>query len=376
MQIKIICLLISFFASSAFAANPDCRARTDFDNIIKVITEKFYDKNFKGIDWQARVKSYRQNVLCSFDDDKVATTVNDLLKELNTSHTALYTPRDLKYWGLNSIFSGGLFQYKISFSGIWPVQIGQQTFVKFVLDDSAAAIAGVKTGDELLAIGNVRFSSLGFRKGESSELEFASTSEKKKRVKIRPATLSLQSHFLEATKKSKAILRVENKKIGYLHLWCGTHEAFLQTLNSTLKEFETSAIAGLIIDLRDGFGGASPEYLNEISENPFYKKIPLVFLINEGVTSGKEWLAAIVKAKKIGTLVGIKTAGAFMAGAAFNLLSDRYLLYLAVREFNPPDIPRIEGIGVEPDIEVPACARFCKGKDPQFDKALETILFK
>ena len=282
----------------------------------------------------------------------------------------------LKYWGLNSIFSGGLSQYKISFSGIWPVQIGQQTFVKFVLDDSAAAIAGVKTGDELLAIGNVRFSSLGFRKGESSELEFASTSEKKKRVKIRPATLSLQSHFLEATKKSKAILRVENKKIGYLHLWCGTHEAFLQTLNSTLKEFETSAIAGLIIDLRDGFGGASPEYLNEISENPFYKKIPLVFLINEGVTSGKEWLAAIVKAKKIGTLVGIKTAGAFMAGAAFNLLSDRYLLYLAVREFNPPDIPRIEGIGVEPDIEVPACARFCKGKDPQFDKALETILFK
>ncbi len=320
--------------------------------------------NFKGLAWQARVVFYRQNVLCSFTDDKVANVFNDLLSELKTSHTALYTPRDLKYWGLNSIFTGGLSQFKIPFPGIWPIQIEHQTFVKFVLNGSAAAKVGVTAGDKLMTLDDVRVSSLGFRNGKSSELEFASVAEKKTRVKIRPATLSLQSHFLEATKKSKKLLREENKKIGYLHLWCGTHEAFLQTLNSILKEFETAAIAGLIIDLRDGFGGAAPEYLNEISENPFYKKIPLVFLINEGVTSGKEWLAAIVKAKKIGTLVGTKTAGAFMAGAVFKLLSDRYFLYLAVREFNPPDI------------EVPACARFCQGKYPQFDKALETILTK
>ena len=104
--------------------------------------------------------------------------------------------------------------------------------------------------------------------------------------------------------------------------------------------------------------------------------INTVFNILNADRSSYLYRIAVIKAKKLGTLVGTKTAGEFMAGAAFKLLNNRFFLYLAVREFNPPDIPRIEGMGVEPDIEVPACARFCQGKDPQFDKALETILTK
>jgi C-terminal processing protease CtpA/Prc len=38
-----------------------------------------------------------------------------------------------------------------------------------------------------------------------------------------------------------------------------------------------------------------------------------------------------------------------------------------------PDLPRIEGHGVHPTIEVQPCRVHCKGKDPQWEKVVESI---
>ncbi len=372
----LLLIIVSILWGSLRIAESRCLARNDrdYDAIVSVITSNFYDRKFKGLDWSSRVAAYRDQISCSPTEDEVAQTVNRLLSELKTSHTSLFTKQDLKYWSLKSIFSLNLQQFEIPFSGIWPQSISGESYVKYVLQGSPAEMAGIKAGDKLLSMDSHPFQSLGFSYERNSVLEISSDGSQEQVVRIMPSMGSMQNHFLKAAQNSRKILTSKEKRVGYVHLWCGTHDHFLREFNSALLDFRREKIDGLIVDLRDGFGGAYPDYLEGLIGDDFFAKLPKVFLINEGVVSGKEWLAAIIKRDRMGRLVGTKTAGAFIQGKAFDLLGGRYLLYLAVAEFNPPNIPKLEGIGVEPDVVVEGCQKFCQGRDPQLDVALEVLL--
>ena len=365
------CILLMMLNARLAFATEDCQNVKDFDQITKAVTEKFYDQTFKGLNWPERVSAHRKQVKCSDNGRQLASVVNSLLAELKTSHTALYTPDDIEYWGLKSIFSGDLEQFKVPFSGIWPMKLNGNVHARLVLQGSPAEKANVGTGDKLLSLNGNAFEPLGFPEGKKSVLLFDHDGKKNHRAFIRPYHLSIQTAFLLASKKTEKIFRSgHGEKIGYFHLWCGTHPEFLNALNQSLERFKAKGITRLILDLRDGFGGANPDYLKTLTTDSFYQKIPKVFLINDGVRSGKEWLAAIVKRDNLGRLIGTKTAGAFIGGGPVDLGTDKYLLYLAMKEFNPPDIPKLEGVGVAPDVVVEDCHQFCNGQDPALDWAI------
>jgi C-terminal processing protease CtpA/Prc len=82
-------------------------------------------------------------------------------------------------------------------------------------------------------------------------------------------------------------------------------------------------------------------------------------------------VSALVRQQKLGTLVGSTTAGMFVSGRANEPFDGKYFLYVGTAAFTPEGIPPIEGIGVPPDVAVPACRVFCNGEDPQLAKALE-----
>ncbi len=96
-----------------------CAPLAEFDKIADTVTKNFFDKRFRGIDWPNRVAFYRKQVGCNMNESSVAEISNQLLKELNVSHTGVFTRQDLDYWALNSIFSRNLTQFPIAFSGIW-----------------------------------------------------------------------------------------------------------------------------------------------------------------------------------------------------------------------------------------------------------------
>lgn len=370
MKHALFILLMSLNTRFTFAAE-DCQNLKDYDQITKAVTEKFYDQTFGGLNWPERISHYRAQVNCSGDIRQLTRIGNLLLAELKTSHTALYTQKDIEYWGLKSVFSGDLEQFKIPFAGIWPTKINGNIHARFVLQGSPAEKANVWTGDKLLSLNGSAFEPLGFPVGRKSALLLDHDGKKNQTVFIRPHLLSIQRAFLLASKKTEKVLQPDpNQKIGYFHLWCGTHPAFLDALNQSLARFKTKGITKLILDLRDGFGGANPDYLKTLTTDSFYQKIPKVFLINDGVRSGKEWLAAIVKRDKLGRLIGTKTAGAFIGGGPVDLGTDKYLLYLAMKEINLPDIPKIEGVGVVPDVTVEDCHQFCNGRDPVLEWAI------
>ena len=119
----------------------------------------------------------------------------------------------------------------------------------------------------------------------------------------------------------------------------------------------------MVWDLRGGWGGAQPQYLDLFNPRAPTMKItgrngetgfvdvkwrkPVAALINEGTRSGKEVLAYGFKEYRLGELVGHRTEGAVLAATAF-LIGDDGLLLLAVEDVLV-DGQRLEGVGVPDD---------------------------
>ena len=140
-----------------------------------------------------------------------------------------------------------------------------------------------------------------------------------------------------------------------------------------------------MLDLRDGWGGANPNYLWPFVAPPLtitsiardgkrteYQTawtMPVCLLVNEGSKSGKEVFARYFRKARRGKIVGSRTAGAVIAGRPF-VMADGSLLYLAVSD-GLLDGERPEGHGVAPDVEVPFALEYAAGADPQKEQALE-----
>ena len=143
----------------------------------------------------------------------------------------------------------------------------------------------------------------------------------------------------------------------------------------------------LVWDLREGWGGAQPQYLDLFNPHSPTMKVtarngktdlvdvkwrkPVAALINGGTRSGKEVLAYGFKEYRLGELIGSRTEGAVLAATAF-LIGDDGLLLLAVEDVLV-DGRRLEGLGVEPTIEVAFDSRYAAGADPQLDRAVEVL---
>jgi carboxyl-terminal processing protease len=350
-----------------------CARLHEYDEISAVVTARFYDRTFRGLAWPSRVEHYRAEVDCGKDERHLAGVVNRLLAELRASHTGLYTKDDLEYWAFQSVFSMGMEKYPVDFSGIWPERRDNAWYAKYVVPGTPAAAAGVNAGDLLLALDGQPFRTFGFSAQHPSILTISPDGRAQRDVKIQAVSGSMQTFLLDATRSSISIMDIEGRKVGYVHLWSGTHVRFLETLNAALGGFDQLRVDAVIVDLRGGFGGAGTEYLAQIKLSTHLMSVPKYFLTDDGTRSGKEWVAATIKTQRIGTLVGSRTAGAFLGGSPFRFADERYLLLLAVSTFTPPGIGRIEGIGVKPDVTVAPCRTFCGGRDPQLEKVFELI---
>ncbi|MEW6284228.1 MAG: S41 family peptidase, partial [Candidatus Eremiobacterota bacterium] len=199
-----------------------------------------------------------------------------------------------------------------------------------------------------------------------------------------PARLDGGSMFLEAMRRSARVEVVDGVRVAYVRLWSYASDDYQEILAELVADRFASAEA-LVLDLRGGWGGASPEYLNLynrkvpiidfVGRNGRPERLdsqwrkPLVVLMDETSRSGKEILAFGVRRYGLGQLVGARTAGAVVFGRAY-LLDSGNLLYLAVGDCRV-DGQRLEGVGVEPDLPVEWDLPYSAGRDPQRKAALE-----
>jgi carboxyl-terminal processing protease len=135
-------------------------------------------------------------------------------------------------------------------------------------------------------------------------------------------------------------------------------------------------LAGLVLDLRDDPGGlldeavetasafldggpvvsyqqrnSAPQQLNALGQGD--TGIPLVVLVDGGTASAAEIVAAALQDRGRAVLLGSRTFGKGSVQAP-SRLSDGSALELTVGHYLTPSGRSIDGVGVEPDVAVPA----------------------
>lgn len=396
--IGLLCL-----ALPATAARTDPTAKPDiavFDEVWQTVDRDFYDPEFRGMDWAALRDKYRPLAAAAPDADAQAEVIDRMLAELGASHTARYRPDDPAYYQLLDIFSGSLrrplqrlFPNGVRYPGIgiFTREIDGKVFVSGIIAGLPADDAGLLVGDEIVDVEGKLFEAVGSFAGKVGQIVHLTIRRAAggplTPIALKPEWIEPAEAFLNAMSDGARIIETGGKKIGYIRIWSyagGRYQDMLEQILSTGKLKDADA---LVWDLRDGWGGAQPYYLDIFGDlgptmtvterdgerelvNVKWRK-PVALLVNEGSRSGKEVLAYGFKKYQVGEVIGTRTAGALLAGRTF-LLRDDSLLLLAVSDVSV-DGERLERVGVAPTIEVPFTLEYAAGRDPQLDKAVEIL---
>lgn len=276
--------------------------------------------------------------------------------------------------------------------GIATTAIDNKVFIRAVFDGLPAATAGLHVGDQILDVDGKPFHPVNSFVGKGNRLvqvrvQRTSDPASVSSLSMTPQFLDPTTMFLEAMKASVRVIAKDGAKVGYIHVWSYAAESYQEQLedelNGRLREAD-----GLVLDLRDGWGGANANYLwpfvappvtitsiardGKRSEYRSAWKKPVCLLVNEGTKSGKEIFAYYFRKAHCGLIVSGPTAGAVMAGSPF-VMADGSLLYLAVSD-GLLDGKRPEGHPLEPDVKVPFQLEYAEGKDPQKASAINAIV--
>src|SRR5262245_6677879 len=324
--------------------------------------------------------------------------IDKLFSQLGVSHTRRFTPRQIEYYHfletyasaglrarLKSLFPGGVIRYPGI--GVTVIADGRRFFASAVVPRGPADRAGLLPGDELVSVGEVPYAPVAPFKGSEGRalpLEFRREANGPTRsCRVKPASLRPAVMLANASVASAKAVRVRSKSIGYYRPWSLAGDRYWGLFVSSLLDrlWECDA---LVLDLRGSIGGASPDFAElfvgrspqllhfagaklEQVVNPRWRK-PTVLLVDGTTRSGNEILAFALQRAGI-HLVGTRTSGQVAAAMPF-ILGDGSLLLIAKHRVLV-DGEALEGVGVQPDTEVPRSIAYSAGNDPQLDVALD-----
>jgi carboxyl-terminal processing protease len=401
---SLLCLLLT-------ASPPGAAVLEQLDTIVR---EHFYStERLAEVGWPALVAKARTKLARTpADQDAI---FEELVAGLKTSHTE-YLARDRpEYWELASIFEDflkeapsrcapGEFPHvpveRESIGVLWR-RVEKRWFILGVLDGGGAAKAGLHAGDEVLSAGGKPFHPITSFEGladqpvkltvrrarEASVAQNGGNQAQPFEREVTPTRKSPRTEFREALDASARVITSGTARVGYVRVWSWAGDEMQSALRDAIVELNHQRLTGFILDLRDGWGGASPFFVDIFDPHPpalvsrsrgaqpfgfdTQVRVPAVVLINAGSRSGKESVAYAVRKHHLATLVGANTAGAMLPGSPY-CLKNHALLYLASATLTV-DGEVLEGTGVAPDVAVPFEFRYADGKDPQLDKAVELL---
>ena len=372
-----------------------------FDRVWGTVDEHFYDPEFRGVDWNACRERYRAEALNSGNMAQLAAVVNRMLNELQTSHTRFYTVDDPEFFFLVSLFrevySPELLEElfpdgKIRYAGMGAFTrlLDGEYYLTGVIPGYPAAKAGLARGQRLVSVNGRPFHPIRScidGVGKSLKVVVQVGPEQQRRVELEPVWIEPQQLMMDGLVRSMRLVAHGEHRIAYARLWSYAGQAFHDRLCHELFHGQLRDGDALVLDLRDGWGGASPRYVNLF--NPHVPQLryrqrdgtvvtadtqwrkPVALLTNGGTRSGKELIAHAFRKYDLGPIVGTQTAGAVTAGRFF-LFPDGSGLYLAVSGVEV-DGEVLEGTGVSPTIAIGWPLPYGPSEDPQLRKALQTL---
>jgi carboxyl-terminal processing protease len=318
--------------------------------------------------------------------------ISGMVETLGDPHTSFLDPKRAEY--LRSDLEG-------SFEGIGATVSMRQGRLTIIapIKGSPAEKAGLKPGDVILQVDDKPIVNMDLmeaialirgKKGTSVRLKIQRSSEPAFDVSVVRDTIQV------STVETRMY---EDDSIGYLQLRDFGATA-TDDLRKALREMLDKKPRAVILDLRDNPGGylhiavqvasqfikADQPVLVEAFKDgtkKVYKsesgglatEVPIVLLVNGGSASASEILAAALKDYKRATVIGKKTFGKGSVQTSHTLSDQESQLRVTIAHFLSPHENEINDVGVTPDIEVenPTEFELSRGRDPQLEKAIETI---
>jgi carboxyl-terminal processing protease len=372
-----------------------------FDEALKIVEEQFYDPDMKGLNWAGLVAEYRERLAPGTDREAFTALVNELLAHLQASHTQLITRDQPQWYQVAGVFVDGYEPLRIALQpfmqdgapvytgiGVMLESRGDDRFVTGVLPGFPASAAGVLVGDRIVSVEGEAFHPIHSFAGKADR-ELSIVVERRpgemRELTVTPEQIDGRTMFERAMRESASLFDKGDVRVGYIRAWSYAGQRYQDILVGELTNGSLRDADALVLDVRGGWGGASPSYLNffvdrsidaysvmrdgEVMSFSSGWSRPVVLLVDGGSRSGKELLAYAFRALGKGPIVGETTAGAVLAGR-INALSDGSLLYVAVADAVVAG-ERLEGSGVAPDIVVTFDPAYAAGADPQLERSIE-----
>jgi len=313
-----------------------------FEEVWQTVRDRFYDRTLHGLDWMQAGERYRPLVAAAKNRGDRARLINRMLGELGASHTEYYTPDDQAYYELLGIFSGPLRTRlqqmypdgEVSYVGIgaYTQQLARKTFATGILAGLPADRAGLRVGDEIVDVDGKPYRSIESFLGKADQSVILRIRRQPdgpiEPLTVTPQVIRPNEAFLEAMERSARIIDRNRFRIGYIHIWSYAGFSYQRLLLKELHSGTLKDAQALVLDLRDGWGGAELGYLQpflrglptmsvvgrngeEEFENVRWNK-PVAMLVNGGTRSGKEILADAFERYRLGPVVGSHTAKAVL----------------------------------------------------------------
>lgn len=393
-NIPIVFMVFICFSSTASDIAPD-----NINEFWDIAKDKIYPKYLAETYFtEQSYINLRQKASKVSDVYELTPLINEFLSDIPISHTLFYDSHSVDFYLFRSMFSTKeIDKPEVNHIGAQFTTLKGIYVVRDVLNGYPAEKIGLRRGDQILKANNSAFH------------PYHSFNPSGKSVRLTVKRNNLIKHFYidairenpnlsmnRAIERSSKIVEKNGNHIGYVRLWSGTHKNNIEVFRKAVMRL--GEVDGLVLDLRDGYGGAWYEYLDlffpnrkdyfhftitdrngtesfspDQKSNEWHYAGPMVVLINEGTRSGKEALAYQFQKSHRALLIGTTTQGAFSAGEGiFNDIDKPYFLYLATAEYHL-DGKKIEGVGINPDISIKYDLSNSSSRDPQLDLALKKI---
>ncbi len=356
-----------------------------FDAAWEAVRDKFYDTDtYNGCDWEAMRVKYLPRAKAAKTQFELYDVINKMLLELKASHCYLWSPY---VWNdhVRNEFRGE----KTLQAGIEIIRLGETYFVRGVYHGGPADKAGAKVGDELVSVNGAEPAASDrvvlkdgistdkralytLRTGDGANLTLGLRREKDGKVvevSVKPEMYSM----LEGAKNSVSVIEKDGKKLGYVQLWHFMSRGMVNVIRDAVSG-KFKDCDGLVLDVRGrgGSAGVIMQVLRIFTGGGWAK--PAVLVVDGDTSSAKEIFAYYWKQYKLGPVVGRTTAGHVLGSGMIPMPDGSVLLLARVNVTRMTGGANLEGKGVSPDVQVNGSAKYCAGRHPIVEKAVETLL--
>ncbi len=367
-----------------------------FGDAWRTMKYRFYDPAMHGKDWDAAKAKYEPLVKDVGDRQELLNIINEMIGELNASHTGAAPPPGGRATGGVSTGHLGIELEPDSAAGRYRVTYvyedgpADKDWVKVKVGDYLIAIGGkqVKAGDEYWQLLNDRLN-------RKVEVTFNSKPSEDGAWKTRIETINSNAyttlHYERWVKERRQkVDELSGGRVGYIHIRA-MDQPSLRKFEKEIREFRNKE--ALVIDQRwNGGGNIEQELLGilvqreyqiwqprgtEASGRPFAGYFgPKVVLQNWRSASNAEMFPAGFRALGLGKVIGTPTMGAVIGTGSYSLIDGSTVrtpgvgVYLADQKRT-----NMENYGVQPDIRVDNSPEDnLAGRDRQLEAAVEELL--